>query len=110
MSEQEVISRLKEHLQHCIQHHGQISSHDKAYCINYIKDFTGKKKKDAEIFYREQVLYKDTIKSEKFEDTEYMRYLDGELVVKTEKCGIFNISACKINDLFKELQMVGGVI
>ena len=110
MSEQEVISRLKEHIQHCLNDHGRITKYDKGYCIRYIMDFTGKKKKDAEKFYREKVLYKDTVKSEKFEDTEYMRYLDGELVVKTEKYGTLNISACKINDLFKELQMVGGLL
>ena len=110
MSEQEITSRLKEHLQHCINHHGRITKHDKGYCINYIKDFTGKKKKDAEKFYRDKVLYNGTIKSEIFDDMEYTTYMDGELLIKTEKCGTFNISACNINDLFKELQMVGGVV
>lgn len=110
MSEQEVITRLKEHIQHCINHHGQISSRDENYCIAYIKDFLNLKKKEAEQFYRDNILYKDTVKSEKIDGTEYMRYLDGELVVKTEKCGILNISACMINDLFKELQMVGGAL
>lgn len=110
MSEREVISRLKEHLQYCINHHGHINGRDKCYCINYIKDFIGLKKREAEKFYRDNVLYKDTIKSEKIEGTEYIRFLDGELVVKTEKCGTLNISCCNIDDLFTELKIIGGVV
>ena len=70
----------------------------------------GLKKKEAERFYRDNVLYKDTIKSKKLEGTEYIRFLDGELVVKTEKCGTLNISACKIDTLFAELKVLGGVV
>ena len=110
MSEQEITSRLKEHLQHCINEHGRISKYDKGYCIQYIMDFTGMKKKDAERFYRDEVLYNGTVKSEIFDDMEYITYMDGELVIKNKQCGVLNISADKIKDLFKELQMVGGVV
>ena len=62
MSEQEITSRLKEHLQHCINHHNHINKNDRNYCIRYIMDFTGMKKKDAERFYRDNVLYNGTVK------------------------------------------------
>lgn len=113
MSEQEIASRLKEHLQHCINHHGRITKHDKGYCIQYIKDFTDKKKitkEDAEKFYRDKVLYNGTVKSEIFDDMEYITYMDGELLIKNKQCGTLNISVSKIKDLFKELQLVGGVV
>ena len=43
-------------------------------------------------------------------DMEYITYMDGELIIKNKQCGVLNISVNKIKDLFKELQMVGGVI
>ena len=110
MSEQEIVSRLKGHLQHSINDHGRINKYDKGYCIQYIMDFAGMKKKDAEKFYREKVLYKNTVKSEKFNDMEYTTYMDGELLIRNKQCGVLEISVDKMDDWFKELRMVGGVI
>lgn len=106
MSEQEITSRLKEHLKHCINHHGRINNDDRGYCIRYIMDFKQCNKAEAEELYKE-VLYKDTIKSEIFEGTEFYRYMNGELVIKTQNCGMLNISMENIPKLIKELERLG---
>ena len=58
MNEQEVISRLKEHLQYCFNKDKEtITKRDRAECIKMIMDFfPHMKKNDAEIFFRDNII------------------------------------------------------
>ena len=110
MSLTEIVKRLKEHLRHCIQTHGKINKYDKNYCIRYIMDFQPEfKKQDAELFYRDKVLFEKSIECKKLNIT-FDLYMDGEIIINAGDCGLLDITKGAIKEFVRELQIVGGMV
>lgn len=56
MDKEEVISRLKEHLQSRMLKNKEITWHDKCYCVRYIMDFLMCNRKTAKKIFENEVL------------------------------------------------------
>lgn len=108
MSEQEVISCVKGHLQARFNKSGNITKSDKSKCVDMIKDFLPYlTKKDAEKFFRDKILKGITFDSA---DISGIKYVQGDCGTWVHISGLnakLHIEADNIILFAQELLKVG---
>lgn len=110
MSEQEVITCLKEHLKYCMNRYKVITKERKRECICMIMDFLPKlSKEQAEALFEDKILFERTEDSKHFDNIRYQKYING-IVVEIKQGKTLMIDNSDIGIFTKELQTVGGAI
>lgn len=110
MSEQEVITCLKEHLKYHMNRYNTISEQCKKDCVERIKGFLPKlSKEQAETLFEDKILFERTEDSKHFDNIRYQKYING-IVVEIKQGKTLMIDNSDIGIFTKELQTVGGVM